>query len=270
MKKILLINFIFCLSLPCLLFSKQLTDTTKIPISAHLISLDIQNNIYAVDQNQRIIKYRQTGEKLNFYQNNRLGRVQQIDVANPHKILVFYPQQQTIVFLDRNMTEISRIELNQFNIPEISTAGVSNDNQVWIFDEFDNVLKKMDGAGNLRSISENTIGLWGHSLQPHLIRERFNRVFLLDKNKGIFIFDNQGNPIQEVKLSGIEDFSVFNANNLILNHREEGIGFYRLSEERFTPLDLPEEFANTNILQMRIQGNNILLRTVDELILVRQ
>ncbi|TVQ45161.1 MAG: hypothetical protein EA362_08995 [Saprospirales bacterium] len=270
MKSILFSNFIFCLFLPCFLYAYQLTDTTKIPISANLISLDIQNNIYAVDRNQRIVKFQQNGEKLNFYQNNKLGRVQQIDVANPHKLLVFYPQQQTIVFLDRNMTELSRIELNQFNIPEVSTVGVSNDNQVWIFDEFDNMLKKMDGSGNVRSISENTIGLWGESLQPHLIRERYNKVFLLDENKGIFVFDNLGNPFQKISIRGIVDFSVINANTLILNHRDKGIAYYRLSEERFTTIDWSENFPGINILQMRIQGNNILIRTNNELIFVRQ
>ena len=252
-----------------IIFAETQNDTIKITTAADLIALDVQNNIYAVDQEQRITKYSSFGKKVNFYQNNRLGKIQQFDVANPHKILVFYQDQQTIIFLDRNMLEVSRIELNRFGLPEISTAAVSNDNQTWIFDEFKNNLKKLDGQGNTRTLSESTIGLWGESLNPSKIRERFNRVFLLDMEKGIFIFDNVGNAIGRIDLKGVTDFSVINNNTLILNHSENRISFYRLSDGLFSEVEWPENLSNFDIIQMRMANNNILLSTKDELIFLR-
>jgi len=270
MKQLLFILILLPAQLQSKLVGENLNDTLRIEVNAIHSSLDMQQNIYAVDRDQRIIKYNRKGEILNFYQNNRLGKIQQIDVANPHKILIFYKDQQSIVFLDRNMIEVSRIDLNRFGLPEFSTAAVSNDNQIWFFDEFENELKKMDISGNIRTISENTIGIWGESLHITKIRERFNRVFLLDSNKGIFIFDNLGNPLQTINLTGLTDFSVFNANTLIVNHRKKGMGFYSLSEDRFLPIEWPENLAHLNINQLSMSANNWLIKTEEELIYVGQ
>jgi len=129
---------------------------------------------YATGSNE-IVKLGLDGKRSAFYSNNSLGNVKTIDVTNPFKILVFYPEFYTIVFLDRQLVEINRQNLMDRGFGEILLAGHSRDGHIWLFDELDHKLKKMNLQGNTIAESGDLRLTLGKQIIPVRIREHSDK-----------------------------------------------------------------------------------------------
>ena len=80
-----------------------------IPQNTSFATADNFSNTYLVN-GYELQKYDSTGLFVSRYSNNRLGRVGFVDATNPLKILIWYTDFQTAVFLDRNL--IAQVFLN--------------------------------------------------------------------------------------------------------------------------------------------------------------
>nr|WP_317631468.1 hypothetical protein [uncultured Flavobacterium sp.] len=77
--------------------------------------------------------------KTHTYKNILLGKIATLDVVNPLQTLIFYKQQNSIVLLDRFLTETHLINLqNKAPDLQITYAGTANQNQIWMFDIISN------------------------------------------------------------------------------------------------------------------------------------
>ena len=56
--------------------------------------------------------------------------------------LLYYAEYLTIVTLDRTLNPTGEIRLNELNLLEVKAVGLSNDNQVWLYDEQGRKLRK--------------------------------------------------------------------------------------------------------------------------------
>lgn len=93
---------------------------------------DVLENYY-FEKNNVLIKKNpnQTWE----YQNNALGKISSVDFKNPLRILVFYEEFNTLVFLDNQLNEIQKITFSLLDNPLfISRIGMATQNQIWAFD----------------------------------------------------------------------------------------------------------------------------------------
>lgn len=93
---------------------------------------DVLENYYYGKNNVLIKKnLNQTWE----YQNNSLGKISSVDCKNPLRILVFYEEFNTLVFLDNQLNEIQKIAFNLLENPLfVSQVGMALQNQIWTFD----------------------------------------------------------------------------------------------------------------------------------------
>ena len=84
----------------------------------------------------------------------------------------------------------------------VSHASPGNNNSLWVYDESDLKLKKINLSNNelLQAQSINTI-IQKNDLDIVLLMERYNLVFLQVANDGMYIFDNQANLIDKIVLS---------------------------------------------------------------------
>ena len=94
--------------------------------------LDILGNEYQITNNEI---QKKEFNKVYKYKNIVLGRVNRIDIVNPLQTLVYYKNQNTVVLLDKYLSEIQTINLLEI-LPEIQNnyAGMANQNQLWLFD----------------------------------------------------------------------------------------------------------------------------------------
>ena len=228
-------------------------------IEARQAAVDVLENFYLLDSENTFIKYDRRGTQLAFYNNHRLGTPGHFDLSNPHKILLFYPEHQVIVLLDRNLTEVARLDLNQMGMPDISSVAMANDNQIWVYDEFDQLLKKIDNDGISRDVSENSHSIWGKALRPEKLIERYNLVLLFDRTHGLFLYDNLGNPMAHHSLSDFRSAEFINRRNLLLAHNDGRYFTFSLTSQDLQPLSLPDEIKKQHPTHISIKGNHIVV-----------
>ena len=96
------------------------------------------------------------------------------------------------MILDRQLSVRTAIELRRKNILQAGAMGLSYDNNIWLFDEYDNKLKKINDEGTLMLETPDLRTVFGFALQPQQIIDVANTVYLYDPAKGVFLFDHFG------------------------------------------------------------------------------
>ena len=113
-------------------------------------ALDNLGNLYIVSPGGQIRKFNAAGDSVAIYNQVRnSGKLFSIDVSNPLKILLFYKDFSSVVVLDRFLSAITTVNLKKYSILQPTAVGLSYDNHIWVFDEYDSKLKKIDEQGNL-------------------------------------------------------------------------------------------------------------------------
>lgn len=128
MKSIAYLLFLFV----SISFSQEAVFTSKTPLDADkFIGKDAYNNTYY----SKDMVLHKDGPDGNFVFNDfQLGPIHSVDFINPLKIIVFYRDVNTVVFLDNKLTEINRVNFSM--TPDfITLAGATNaaDNRLWLF-----------------------------------------------------------------------------------------------------------------------------------------
>lgn len=129
--------------LTCLLFWMQLIagqnqeittlKINSIPIDAdEFIGYDQLENYYYIKDN---ILFKKMGEQIVSYMNVGLGALKKVDIINPLKIVLFYEDFNSVVFLDNQLNEKQKINFSELKIPIIAHAiGTAGKNSIWYFD----------------------------------------------------------------------------------------------------------------------------------------
>lgn len=168
------------------------------------IATDGLGNIYTLSGWNRIEKYDDQGELLHFYSNDRLGKISVFDCSNPLKIMIYFENFQIVVSLDNTLSESARYNLNDIGFDAVSCVGSSNDNDIWIYDKNNFVLRKINRKGEVSIESSNLLTEGLEDLDPQKIIEEENHLYVLDPSIGIVIFDNIGQYIKTNRVSSIK------------------------------------------------------------------
>ena len=163
---------------------------TQIPnINADFIKIDPYGNIYAVKEAQ-ISKFSLQGKLLFSYTNQKLGTISSIDVFNPMKIMLFYQDAGTLVFLNEQLALINDpISLFDANYFTISLASYSAANQIHLYDNVNKYLITLDF--NMREISRTPINFPSFNPQKMIELEEKSLAFQ-EPESGVYLFDAFG------------------------------------------------------------------------------
>ena len=111
-------------------------------------SVDNMDNIYLLNASNQLKKINAAGDSVAVFNNiKKFGEATLVDVSNPLKILLYYKSFATIVVLDGMLNQKNVIDLRKKNIFKVNAIGLSYDGKIWLYDEMDNVLKKIDIIG---------------------------------------------------------------------------------------------------------------------------
>jgi len=135
MRTRFLIIFLFSLQL---LFSQDKPSFEKaFALKAdHFIGTDAFHSVYFVKDE---VLYKKSEEKSWSYQNLNLGKLSNVDIENPFKIILFYRDYNTVIVLDNNLNELTdAIGLTGANY---NLVGFASENNLWLYSKDDNLLK---------------------------------------------------------------------------------------------------------------------------------
>lgn len=156
-------------------------------------TVDNLDNLYVLNSRNQVKKYNINGDSVAVYNDvRRFGRATLIDVSNPLKILLYYRDFATVVMLDRFLNAVNTIDLRRQNIFQAKAIGQSYDNKIWVYDEVENKLKKVDEEGKLLQETPDFRQLMDTPPAPSKIFDANKFVYVYDPSLGVFVFDYFG------------------------------------------------------------------------------
>lgn len=165
----------------------------SIPALAAFATSDHFANTYLISQENAIVKYDSVGRQIAEFTNNRLGRATFLDASNPLKILVWYPDFQTVVLLDRTLTEMGRLNFLRVELYAVRCVAMAFDGNIWAFDDAVSKAVKLslDGAVLLESPPLNVY--FPQRFSATRIRDSGRLVYLNDPASGLCALDQYAN-----------------------------------------------------------------------------
>lgn len=233
-----------------------LTPVYSIPVRSTCFSIDQLQNYYIADDAGSIFKYSHVGTFQFSYNNKRLGEVGKIDASNPLSVLVYYPAFETIILLDRTLSPIRELNLFDFDVLEPKGVAVSNDNNIWVFDQVTAQLKKLDPYGTTLFESRNLNQITQKNIVPEYLLENNNLLYLSDTENGLFVFDNFGQLKEEVPIRGVGKFQI--EGSQIIYFKNKQLVIYNMESFFETSIDLPS--IPGSILEIDFQKKRIFIR----------
>lgn len=201
--------FIFLIALFTGAFASQLpVPIFQIDIAAQIVAVDNLDNVYLVTVKNELIKYTNKGKLLWRYSNKSFGKISQLDVSDPMRIVVFYSISQQIMVLNNNLSEISRFSFSRDFSQQVSLAASANNNGYWIFDQNNRELLRLSTEFITEQRSGNLYQQTAKNLQPDLIRVSDQNVYLHDATQGILQFDRFGAYLKTIKTDSLANFQV--------------------------------------------------------------
>jgi hypothetical protein len=172
-------------------------------------AIDNLDNVYILTATDQLKKYNSNGDSLAVYNNvRRFGKVSSLDVSNPLKVLLHYKDFASIVILDRLLSVRSTIDLRKNNLLQVTAIGQSYDNNIWVFDAYDNKLKKIDEDGRVLLETPDLRMVFNQAVAPQQRIDNNKQVYLYDKETGVFVFDNYGSFKRKIPLTGWSNINI--------------------------------------------------------------
>ncbi|SFN69260.1 hypothetical protein SAMN04488519_101372 [Algoriphagus ornithinivorans] len=175
-----------------------------------LVSFDTKDQIFASNIQGDIFLFDSKGIEKNYFSPPHQGQLHQLEAAWTVNIFTFSSDLQQYRILDRFLNPLAENGFLQVNVTLAKAATLGNNNVIWIWDESDFSLKRLDYLRNtiLDSQPLNLI-LNSESLSVTEIREFKNRLFMNIPSSGVYVFDNQGNFIKKFDLKNQERLCYF-------------------------------------------------------------
>lgn len=217
------------------------------PISS--FTVDNLGELYVINTNNQLKKFNEKGDSIGvFNEVTKYGKLSYVEAQNPWKAILFYENFSTIVLLDKYLNVLGSINLRNQNIFRVKAVTASYDNKIWLYDEQDNKLKKIDDNGNLISESVDFRLLFDSVPSPQKIIDHDGFVYLYDPQKGIYVFDYYGSFKNKLTFLNWTDFSVIG--KTIYGFDKENLYKYTPPLPDVAKYKLPSDMQNNNSIKL--------------------
>lgn len=228
--------------LACLSAAGQ-TDSAWKPIriiktEAGNFSADNLGNLYVVSNGNQLKKLNPAGDSMGLFNEvRRYGKLHSIDATNPLKVLLYYQSQSTILILDRFLNVRNVIDLRKNNMQQVKAIAQSYDNNIWLYDEQDNKLKRINDQGMVISETADFRLLFEEIPTPVRILDHDGFVYVYDEKEGLFVFDYYGALKNKYPVPGWKDFFV--AGKTVIGRDDEFLYRYEPALLKMEKIALP-------------------------------
>ena len=236
--------------------AQQLRLLQSLPLLLpQLVSIDRLGQVYVADKNNILYKLDARGKRLQTYSPPQAGQLRAVEAWNPIKTLLFYEDRQQVVLLDRFLAPLAQIRLADLDQGLIRLATLASDDQLWVLNESDFSLSKIDPRypdARLSSRLNQILPRTAHDFR--LLREYQHHLYLLDRNSGLYIFDNMGSYKKKLPLTGLSSLGFQGDEAYYL--RDGQLVFFNLYSLQESTYPLP---AGKTYLQVLASANTLYL-----------
>ena len=164
---------------------------------------DQLGNVFALSKSGQLKKYNANLDSMGvFNEVRRYGKLYSISAENPLRSLLYFKDYRIVLVLDRLMQVVNKIDIRKANIFQAQLVTQGYDNTIWVFDEQESRLKKLDENGKLLFESADLRLVFNETLTPSTMFDAAGFVYLYDDQKGLYIFDYYGGLKNRIALMG--------------------------------------------------------------------
>lgn len=175
------------------------------------VSLDNYGRIFYADTKGNVFKMDRSGGMVSQYSPPIQGRLTQLDAFSTTVLFLFSADLQQVTLLDHHLAPIQYISFHNDAIGLVKAAALGNNHVFWLFDEMDLSLKKYDyRRGIILQVQPLFPLMGGDRIEVVEIMERDNLVLLNLKDRGLLVFDNQGNFVKRHEVELTQPLAVYN------------------------------------------------------------
>lgn len=220
--------YFFLIILACLSFTndEKLKDLYTIRSKADFFTTDNFGNTYLVKADE-IRKYNPQGDLLKIFSAKNLGKITSVDATNPLRVLVFYKDFASILFVDDLLSQNGDvINLLDLTLEQSDAVCTSFNNGLWFFNRQNANLIRLDE--NLQTVvnTGNLNRLLNTTCKPNFMLEHNGYVYMNNPAEGIFVFDIYGTYFKTIPLKGLDHFQV--KENLLIYFTDGELRSYNL------------------------------------------
>ena len=227
-------------------------------------TVDNLDNVYILNSRNQVKKINADGDSVAVFNDiKKFWQATFVDVSKPLKILLYYKDFATVVVLDRYLNIRNSIDLRKNNILQVKAIGQSYDNKIWLYDELENKLKKIDEDGKLLLETPDFRLLLGQAPSPLKIFDENKYVYLYDSLQGVYVFDYYGALKNNIVISHWQNFKV--AGKYIYGSHSDTLYRYEINTFLLDEWKMPAQiyqsrsfnFTSTRLYALKKEGIEI-------------
>jgi len=237
----------------------------QLDVRTSFFTTDHYLNLYFVNEKNEIVKYNFITKDSVTYSNKQLGTPTYIDAGNPLKVLVLYPDFNSIVVLDNKMAEIALFRFNasgtgNFYKP-LAACRETDGDLMWIYDELTQKMIGLNEQGEKLYESESFDMLFTDPVLPVQLLFGEQKLYLVNSDKQVYIFDRFANF--DSRLDPHEKMLQQVVRTKLIFLKDNEISFLDFAD--YTPVyqALPVD----TLLQANIQGAYLFIRTSEAILI---
>lgn len=243
--------------------SLQLRLLHTLPDDLQDFEVDNLGKLYLINQRQQLKKLEANLDSVGVYNDVRqYGRLHSIDVSNPLKVLLYFKDFGTIIILDRFLNVRTVLDIRKSDILQASAITQSYDNNIWLYDELDSKVKKIDESGKVLLESPDFRVVFDDPPQPYRL-EDFNKfLYAYDSNLGLLVMDYFGAYRNLIAFTGWQN--LHGVQQGIAATYQGNLVYYTPGSIEVKTHKLPQRVANAK--KIRVQHNRLYaLNTLNKL-----
>jgi hypothetical protein len=185
-----LFSWVIAFFLPSLLSGQeQIRLSGQLPYEVSWAGTDQLGFHYIITHKEEVLKLGSDGRVLSQYAQTRFGKPQWMDLSNPLKVLLWFDDFKTIVWLNRSLTPVGETNLIDAGLPEVRTLAAARDGNIWLYDEPAFKLRKINPSGQALLESTALNAFLDSTPVITCIRETDSGVWAATQSHGLLRFD---------------------------------------------------------------------------------
>jgi hypothetical protein len=247
--------------IPVLAFAQRDLPVTRFSEGAFAaFTADNLGNLYLLGRDNQLKKLNVKGDSMGVFNDvRRYGKLSIINATNPLRTLLYYRDFRTIVVLDRLMNPVNVIDLRKQNMFQVKTVAPAYDNKVWIFDEQESKLKKVDEEGKVVVETPDLRLVLQDAPIPTRLFDQSGFVYAYDPERGMYIFDYYGAMKNKLTLLHWEDVQVIGTD--IIGRKDGKVLQYTPGTLEIRETVIPAKFQQYKDIFITPQGIYVLEET---------
>lgn len=180
-----------------------------------LASVDPAGVLYVADARQNIVQFAPTGQRLLMYSPTTRGHLATLDATATGKLLAFYDDRQELTLFDRFLAPLTTLQLAAYPTTAdvlARAATLAPDGTIWLFDERALALVHLDPRAPADAMRVPLDLILRGVTPPDIraLRVYQNKLYLLDRASGLYVFDAFGAFSRKISLTELADVDFAN------------------------------------------------------------